>query len=238
MKNILQIIVRLTRRSRLVLTIWPREFAQVKIHEDNITLQTKYKLTAWFYDILDYPWERVYKHWRPLFLEDLRGEVLELGSGTGRNFQHYHSNVNLTAVDLSDTMLAVSKKRAKRAKCKIDLKHEDATLMTDIPSNYYDWVISTFMCCVMPDHLQPQALEQMLRILKPGGKFRLLEIIYSKNPKINHRQKIFAPFVAKIYGARFDRKTLQYLQEIDGLEITCQKFLKDDTYLFIEGYKK
>ena len=28
-------------------------------------LQLKYDITAWFYDILDYPWERQYRHWRP-----------------------------------------------------------------------------------------------------------------------------------------------------------------------------
>ncbi|PHQ79813.1 MAG: hypothetical protein COB66_06060 [Coxiella sp. (in: Bacteria)] len=207
------------------------------IHEHNKALRAKYALTARFYDLLDAPWERLYRRWRPLFLKDVRGDVLELGSGTGRNFMHYAPDVNLTAVELSDTMLAISQKRARQAACTIALKHDDATHMTGIPSNHYDWVISTFMCCVMPDALQPLALAEMQRVLKPGGKFRLLEMIYSKNPKLRRRQQRFAPFVEKIYGARFDRDTVRFIQQTPGLAITQQTFLKDDTYLLIEGCK-
>lgn len=43
-------------------------------------LQAKYDITAWFYDILDFPWELQYRRWRPVLLEDVRGNVLEAGS--------------------------------------------------------------------------------------------------------------------------------------------------------------
>jgi len=90
----------------------------------------------------------------------------------------------------------------------------------------------------MPDEFQPMALEQFSRVLKPGGKFRLLEMIYSKNKKIRRRQELFSPFVEKVYGARFDRKTEQYIEESPTLDIIDRRFLKDDVYLFIEGVKK
>ena len=110
--------------------------------------------------------------------------------------------------------------------------------MRQVESNRYDWVISTFLCCVMPDEFQPLAIEQFSRVLKPGGKFRLLEMVYSKNRKIRRRQDLFAPFVEKVYGARFDRKTVQYIEESAELEITGKRFLKDDVYLLIEGARK
>jgi ubiquinone/menaquinone biosynthesis C-methylase UbiE len=191
-----------------------------------------------FYDMLDYPWERVYRQWRPRLLGDLRGKVLEAGIGTGRNFKYYHESVELTGVDLSDVMLRKAAKKAKKAKCKIELLHDDASSMHLVDSNEYDWIISTFLCCVMPDEFQPMALEHFSRILKPGGKFRLLEMIYSKNKKIRRRQDIFSSFVEKVYGARFDRKTVQYIEESPDLEITSKRFLKDDVYLLIEGVKK
>ena len=191
-----------------------------------------------FYDLLDYPWERIYREWRPWLLGDLRGKVLEAGVGTGRNFQHYHENVELTGVDLSDVMLRKAAKKAKKANCKIELVHDDASIMHLVDSNQYDWIISTFLCCVMPDEFQPMALEQFSRVLKPGGKFRLLEMIYSKNKKIRRRQDFFTFFVEKVYGARFDRKTVQYIEENAELEITSKRFLKDDVYLLVEGVKK
>ena len=207
------------------------------MREENLSLRAKYNITAMFYDILDYPWERIYREWRPKILGDLRGKVLEAGVGTGRNFQHYHKSVELTGVDLSDVMLRKATKKAKKADCKVELLHDDASVMRLVDSNQYDWIISTFLCCVMPDEFQPMALEQFARVLKPGGKFRLLEMIYSKDKKIRKRQELFSSFVEKVYGARFDRHTVQYLEESTELEITSKRFLKDDVYLLIEGVK-
>ena len=75
------------------------------MREENLSLRAKYNITAMFYDILDYPWERIYREWRPWLLGDLRGKVLEAGVGTGRNFQHYHESVELTGVDLDVYLL-------------------------------------------------------------------------------------------------------------------------------------
>jgi ubiquinone/menaquinone biosynthesis C-methylase UbiE len=208
------------------------------VREENLSLRAKYNITAMFYDILDYPWERTYRKWRPQLLGDLRGKVLEAGVGTGRNFQHYHENVELTGLDLSDVMLRKATKKTKKAHCKIELLHDDASTMHLVDSNKYDWIISTFLCCVMPDEFQPMALEQFGRVLKPGGRFRLLEMIYSKNKKIRRRQEFLSSFVEKVYGARFDRKTVQYIEESSELDITSKRFLKDDVYLLIEGVKK
>ena len=208
------------------------------MREENLSLRAKYNITAMFYDILDYPWERVYREWRPRILGDLRGKVLEAGVGTGRNFQHYHESVELTGVDLSDVMLRKAAKKARKSDCKIELLHDDASVMRLVDSNQFDWIISTFLCCVMPDKFQPMALEQFSRVLKPGGKFRLLEMVYSKDKMIRRRQDLFASFVEKVYGARFDRKTVQFIEESADLEITNKRFLKDDVYLLIEGVKK
>jgi len=190
-----------------------------------------------FYDLLDLPWELMYKKWRPVLVEDVRGSVLEAGIGTGRNLRYYHHNVTLTALDLSAAMLKRAKKRAKDAACSVNFVCDDACLMKSIPSVRYDWIISTFLCCVMPEELQPLALAQFSRVLKPGGHFRLLEIIYSKTPALRKRQELFANFVEKVYGARFDRNTLHLVESAPRLKVTKTRFLKDDTYLLIEGIR-
>ncbi len=209
----------------------------MKPHGNNLFLQSKYNVTAFFYDILDYPWERVYRKWRPTLVGDLRGKVLEAGVGTGRNLEFYHEDVDLLGIELSKQMLSKAEKRIKKAKCKVRLINEDATLMKSIDSNQFDWVFSTFMCCVMPDEIQNLALDQFGRVLKEGGRFRLLEIVYSKNKKIRKRQELFAPFVEKVYGARFDRNTLRYIEQSPTLKVEKTSFLKDDTYLLIEGIR-
>lgn len=210
----------------------------ISTHKENRLLQAKYNITGLLYDILDYPWERQYRRWRPVLLKDVHGSVLEAGVGTGRNLKYYHSDVKLTGIDLSPVMLQKANQRAKKAVCDVDLRHTDASLMEDIPSGHYDWLVSTFLCCVMPDQLQPKTIEHFERILKPGGRFCLLEIVYSKIPKLRKRQEFLAPLVEKVYGARFDRNTLKYIQQRPELEILKTTFLKDDTYLLIEGMRK
>lgn len=210
----------------------------MKTNKNNEFLYKKYNVTAFFYDILDYPWERRYRKWRPTLVGDLRGKVLEAGVGTGRNLPFYHPDVQLFGIELSKHMLHKAEKRKAKARCNVELIIEDATVMSSIPSSQFDWVFSTFMCCVMPDDIQTLAIEQFARVLKPGGQFRLLEIVYSKNAKIRKKQEKFAPFVEKVYGARFDRNTLQHIERSKDLEVTQTSFLKDDTYLLIEGVRR
>lgn len=207
------------------------------INEKNLYLQAKYNVTSWLYDILDYPWELQYRRWRPVLLKDVRGTVLEAGVGTGHNLQYYHPSVKLTAFDVSEGMLKKAAKRGKSAACEIEFLQEDATIMESIPSGHFDWVFSTFLCCVMPDELQPLAIKQFERVLKPGGRFLLLEMKYSANPIIRKMMEIASPFVEKVYGARFDRHTLEYLEESPNLKITKTYYLKRDIYLVIEGIR-
>jgi ubiquinone/menaquinone biosynthesis C-methylase UbiE len=209
----------------------------MKPNENNVLLQKKYNLTAILYDILDYPWERMYQKWRPALVGDLQGKVLEAGVGTGRNLKFYHPNVDMVGIELSQKMLQQAEKRISQASCKVRLIHEDATIMQSIESNQFDWIFSTFMCCVMPDDLQTLAIEQFGRVLKKGGRFRLLEMVFSKNYKLRKRQELYAPFVEKIYGARFDRNTLHQIEQAPALKVTGTSFLKEDTYLLIEGIR-
>lgn len=204
---------------------------------DNEFLRRKYNVTAFFYDILDYPWERRYRKWRPRLVGDLRGRVLEAGVGTGRNLPFYQPQAEVLGIELSEHMLRRAEKRKAQARCKVRLINEDATVMASVPSGQFDWVFSTFMCCVMPDELQPRALEQFARVLKPGGRFRLLELVYSQDAKIRRRQQRFAPFVEKVYGARFDRNTLAHIERSEALTVTRTDFLWEDTYLLIEGVR-
>ena len=213
------------------------EHSARNINEENRLLQAKYDITAWFYDILDYPWERQYRRWRPMLVEDVRDSVLEAGVGTGRNLKYYHPSVKLTGLDLSAAMVRKARKRGKSAVCDLNLCHEDATIMESIPSNHFDWLICTFMCCVMPDELQPLAIEQFERVLKPGGRFRLLEMVYSKTNSLRRRQEILTPFVEKVYGARFDRDTLGHVQESSKLKVNDTYFVKKDVYMVIEGVR-
>jgi ubiquinone/menaquinone biosynthesis C-methylase UbiE len=198
-------------------------------------LRAKYRFTGRLYDILDYPWERQYRRWRPALVGDLQGRVLEAGVGTGRNLAYYPAEAEVTGIDLSPVMLARAKRRTAQARCRVTLQEASATDLGFMPAGSFDAYVSTFMYCVMPDEFQPAALREMARLLRPGGHFRLLEMIGSQDPQIRARQRLWAPWVERVYGARFDRRTSEYLAKVPGLTITRRSFLKDDVYLLLEG---
>lgn len=201
----------------------------------NAALRAKYATTAWVYDILDAPWERMYRTWRPALVKGLEGTVLEAGVGTGRNLPFYPPTVDVLGIDLSPAMLRRAEKRRRHAACRVTLEQADATNLSHLADASFDAYLSTFMYCVMPDLLQPSALQEMMRVLRPGGRFRLLEMVYSEDPKLRRRQELWAPFVERVYGARFDRNTLRYLRGMEQVRITQTRFLHADTYLLIEG---
>ncbi len=211
---------------------------ETTVQDLNLLNQKRYAVTAWFYDILDFPWELQYRKWRPGLLEDVSGEVLEAGVGTGRNLEHYPPHVNLTAMDFSPAMLRKASKRCAKASCSVQFVHEDASRMESIPSERYDWIVAFFLCCVLPEELQDRAVSEFARVLKPGGRFRLLEMRYSDDPALRKRQDFFAPFVAKVYGAGFDRETLRHVQNDPNLKVTGTRYLKHDTYLLIDGFRE
>jgi ubiquinone/menaquinone biosynthesis C-methylase UbiE len=206
------------------------------LNPENHSLQKKYNITAYFYDVIDYPWERHYRQWRRVLCNDIQGDVLELGVGTGRNIPFYSEHVNLTGIDLSPRMLKTAMKRAAKARCRIqELKHEDATTLNSLSSSQYDWLISSFMLCVMPDEMQKLAITQFQRVLKPGGHFRILDLSYSKNFFARLRQKTFSKCVEKIYGARCDRSTLENLTQAPHLKIDSVRYVHHDILRIIAG---
>jgi ubiquinone/menaquinone biosynthesis C-methylase UbiE len=205
------------------------------IHDENRILEAKYRITSKLYDVFDYPWERQYSRWRPGLLSEVHGSVIDVGVGTGRNLRYYPRDADVTGIDLSEGMLSRATRRSTSAACTFHPVHEDATLMASVPTSQFDWLISTFLCCVMPDHLQPVALAQFARVLKPGGRFRLLEIVYSHDRARRRRQRFWAPFVETVYGARFDRHTLSHIEHSQRLSVTATYFLKADTHLVIDG---
>ena len=132
-------------------------------------------------------------------------------------------------------MLRRAQAKLGHVRCAVDLRVDDAARLDSVPSDHFDWIFSTFMCCVMRDELQPKALKQFARVLKPGGRFRLLEVIYSSEPRIRKWQERISTLVERIYGARFDRETLQHLEREPSLRVTATRYLKWESYLVIDG---
>ena len=109
---------------------------------------------------------------RKSLLSEASGEVLEIAAGTGRNFQHYPTGCNITAIDLSDAMMDIARKRAKDLVITLDIRSMDAENLS-FEDDSFDTVVETLSTCTFPDPVK--ALREMARVCRPNGKILLLE---------------------------------------------------------------
>ena len=100
------------------------------------------------------------------------GETLEVAAGTGRNLPWYEAGVRLTAVDLSPGMLRHARARAAELDLAVDVREADATSLPFADASF-DTVVCTLAVCAIGD--RDAALDEMVRVLRPGGTLLLLD---------------------------------------------------------------
>jgi ubiquinone/menaquinone biosynthesis C-methylase UbiE len=187
----------------------------------------RYQRIAPFYDLLDLPFERRrYQALRPLMFQNLRGQLLDAGIGTGRNCAFYPPEAIVSGIDTSPAMLARAQRRCPTVAAGGRLYQMDVTDL-DFPTSSFDAAVATFLFCVLPADLQLPALRELGRVVKPGGLIRLLEYVRPKGTMRRIMSRIWQPWIAWAYGASFDRHTENYVPEA-RLELVESRFVVDD----------
>lgn len=133
--------------------------------------------------LIDFAMSRpILSEYRRQILADVTGEVLEIGFGSGVNLSYYPAHLQkLITVDANAGMNELAKKRIKSSHIQVDnrvLSGENLPMA----NNTFDSVISTFCLCSIGN--VSQALQEIHRVLKPGGKFFFLEHGLSNEPNI------------------------------------------------------
>src|SRR5262245_41895451 len=95
------------------------------------------------------------------------GDVLEVAVGTGLNLDAYPHDVRLTGSDLSEQMLAIARIRAAESGRDVELRQGDAHALP-FADGSFDTAVCTLGLCAIPDI--DTALDEMTRVLRPGGK--------------------------------------------------------------------
>lgn len=132
---------------------------------------------SWFASLYDWMMrdleEGCLREWRRDLLADAEGRVLEVGGGTGANLELYPDAVEeLVVVEPDDRMRTGL--REKRTGAADDVRLVDA-MAEELPfeDGAFDTVVSTLVLCSVGD--QGQALGEVRRVLRPGGRFLFLE---------------------------------------------------------------
>lgn len=106
-------------------------------------------------------------------LAPLSGDVVEIGAGTGANFEHYPQGVRVTALEPDPHMLKRARARLDTlGRTDIDLRLEPAESLP-FPDASFDVAVSTLVLCTVAD--PAASLAEIRRVLRPGGRLVFIE---------------------------------------------------------------
>lgn len=132
-------------------------------------------------------------------LAGLQGTVVEVGFGTGANVGLYPPEVDrVLAIEPSMRSRAMAERRMARvAHPPIEFVGLDGAALP-LEDGRADAVLSTFTLCTIP--AIADAMREIVRVLRPGGRLHFVEHGRSEDPKVFARQQRFEPIQRRIGG--------------------------------------
>jgi ubiquinone/menaquinone biosynthesis C-methylase UbiE len=118
------------------------------------------------------PYNAMVEDRKRTLLNNLRGNVVEIGAGTGSNFAFYSSGVQWLGIDPNPAMFSHVKQEAQRRGMTVELC-EGRSEALPVPTASVDAVVCTLVLCSVRD--PSESLQEVLRVLKPNGQFVFIE---------------------------------------------------------------
>ncbi len=175
-------------------------------------------------------------------LADVSGEVLEIGFGTGLNLPHYPSHVaKIVAVDPNPGMLRRARRRIDETSVAVELRPSSGESLP-CEEHAFDCVVSTFTVCSI--ERVGDALAEVYRALKPGGRFAFLEHGLSPDPGVQKWQRRLNGLQRTLGGnCRLDRNIRQLVgqqpfRSVDVEEFYLEKTPRTHGYLYRGSARK
>lgn len=154
-------------------------------------------------------------------LAPARGDVLEIGFGTGINLGLYPDAVaSITAIDPNPGMTRLARRRALTRNRHVD-HHQGSAESLPFDSGRFDCVLSTLTLCSIPD--VARALREVRRVLKPGGEFLFFEHGRHPDPGISRWQDRLDGLWGWMFDGCHINREIGTLIEAAGLRLTAQE---------------
>jgi SAM-dependent methyltransferase len=130
--------------------------------------------------------------------EGLSGRVLELGFGSGLNCAFYPDAVEeVAAVEPNDRAWRMAQPRIEASGARVSRSGLDGQRLEE-PDESVDHVLTTFTLCTIPDIRQ--ALGEVRRVLRPGGRLHFLEHGLAPSPRVRTWQRRLEPVQRRVAG--------------------------------------
>lgn len=150
--------------------------------------------------------EKSYGKTKDMMFAEVTGKILEIGPGTGINFRHYPKGVHVIGVEPNKFMRPYLEEEAANNALGLTVI-EDFAERLDIEDNSIDAAVSTLVLCSVYE--TDKVLQEIFRVLKPGGKFYFIEHVAAQRGTLMRRvQTLLAPIWRKLGdGCNPDRET-------------------------------
>ena len=167
----------------------------------------------WLYDAICAYAERTgLARWRRWLVAGARGRTLDLGCGTGRSLPLAPAGVTLIGLDPSSDAL----RRARRRAPHVPLVRASAEALP-FRDGSFDTVLSGLVFCSVPD--ARRGLGEVKRVLRPGGRLRMLEHVRSLTPWKARFQDRIAPLWFRVSGGCHPNRQTEDTVRAAGFEI-------------------
>ncbi|SRR6266496_155134 len=155
---------------------------------------------------------------RQKILPFAKGKVLEIGVGSGANFEYYDSTkVNkLYALEPNPGMIRLAEKRKRRMK--LDVEFIDLVAeRIPLEEKSIDTVVSTFTLCTISN--LDGVVKGVARVLKPGGHMIFFELGRSPDPRVQRRQRQLEPICRWLFQGLYLTRDMTSILERAGFQI-------------------
>ena len=147
----------------------------------------------------------------------LKGEVIEVGFGSGLNIPFYPDTVTkVAAIEPADTGWKLAAKRLASSTVPVERAGLDGQSLP-FDDDTFDAALSTWTLCTIPD--VAAALAEVRRVLRPGGTLHFIEHGLSPDPKIARTQNRFNGLQKRIFGGCHLNRQIADLITGAGFEI-------------------
>lgn len=177
--------------------------------------------------------DSTFNQYRQEVLAEVEGEVLEIGFGTGLNLSFYPDEINnIITVDNNPGVHKLAQKRIEKSTVTVDHRILSGENLPMADSKF-DSVVSTWTLCSIEK--VEQAVKEIHRVLKPGGKFFFIEHGLSNEPSVQtwqNRLNLIQNVIAD--GCNLNRN-IRSIVEQQFSRVDLEEFYADKTPKFM-GY--
>jgi ubiquinone/menaquinone biosynthesis C-methylase UbiE len=169
------------------------------------------RVFAWGYDRFQAKSEEMgMRRQRAELLAQASGRCLEVGAGTGLNLERWPEVDELVLSEPDPRMAAQLRRKLASGGRSAEVVEAPAEQLP-FPDDSFDTVALTYVLCTVPD--PADALREISRVLKPGGRLLFIEHVRSPDPGLARWQdRLHGPWYLFGNGCHCNRDTLAAIE--------------------------